>query len=86
MHSHALSDGELDVTIYVPCFNEERSVVSTLDTIGCAMRELNLRYEVLVYDDGSTDRTAEVVRQYIDEHPAEQNITLIQREGTTELV
>ena len=80
MQPMSVRDTELDVTLYVPCFNEERSVVSTLDTIRGAMQELALRYEVLVYDDGSSDRTADVVRQYLDENPGEQNITLIQRE------
>ena len=59
----------LDLTIAIPCLNEERFIAATLDTLAAAMRELSLTYEVIVIDDGSTDRTADVVERYIREHP-----------------
>src|SRR4051812_37584094 len=61
------SGGEsLDLTIVVPCLNEENNIVATLDTIVAAMRELPCSYEILVIDDGSTDRTAQIVESYAD--------------------
>jgi glycosyltransferase involved in cell wall biosynthesis len=48
--------------------NEEKNIAATLDTVTAAMRELPHRYEILVIDDGSTDKTAEVVEQYCREH------------------
>lgn len=59
----------LDLTIAIPCLNEERYIGATLDTVVAAMRELSLSYEVIVIDDGSTDRTADVVESYRLEHP-----------------
>jgi glycosyltransferase involved in cell wall biosynthesis len=64
----AVSDS-LDLTIAIPCLNEERFIAATLDTVVAAMRELSLSYEVIVIDDGSTDRTDDVVESYRLEHP-----------------
>jgi len=58
----------LDLTIAIPCLNEERYIAATLDTVVAAMRELPFSYEVIVIDDGSTDCTADVVERYLLEH------------------
>ena len=61
---------QLDLTIVVPCYNEESKVAATLDTIACAMSELpDCSYEVLVVDDGSKDNTVRVVTDYQASHP-----------------
>lgn len=59
----------LDLTISVPCKNEEKNISGTLDTIVSAVSEVGCSYEVIVIDDGSTDRTSELVEQYRREHP-----------------
>jgi dolichol-phosphate mannosyltransferase len=61
--------GEVDLSIVVPCFNEENNIAGTLDTVAAAMRELHWSYEILVIDDGSTDRTVPMVEQYLKNHP-----------------
>jgi 2-polyprenyl-3-methyl-5-hydroxy-6-metoxy-1,4-benzoquinol methylase len=60
----------LDMTLVVPCLNEEHHIAPTLDTVVAAMMELPYSYEVLVVDDGSTDSTAKVVENYMEAHPA----------------
>lgn len=62
-------NGEVDLTIVVPCFNEENDITDTLDTVAAAMRELHWSYEVLVIDDGSTDQTVRLIEQYLKSHP-----------------
>ena len=62
-------DDALDLTVLVPCLNEEHRIQATLDTIEAAMRELPHSYEILVVDDGSTDGTSREVQNYIDNHP-----------------
>ena len=61
-------DDQLDLTIVVPCFNEESNIAATLDTVAAAMQELPWSYEVLVVDDGSSDRTVAVVERYLHQH------------------
>jgi glycosyltransferase involved in cell wall biosynthesis len=61
--------GGIEVTFFVPCLNEEERLVPTLKTIQEAMREFPFAYEILVVDDGSSDRTFEVAEQFRREHP-----------------
>jgi len=63
------ADSPIDLSFVVPCLNEESHVEGTLDTLVAAMGELPYTYEVLVVDDGSTDRTGQLVEAYIAAHP-----------------
>lgn len=63
------SENSLDLTIVIPCLNEEANICATLDTVASAMCELRYTYEILVIDDGSKDRTGELVEAYSDAHP-----------------
>jgi len=51
----------VELSIIVPAFNEEKRLPKTLDHICRYLRSRQLRAEVVVVDDGSTDRTAKVV-------------------------
>jgi len=62
---------ELDLTMFVPCYNEEERITGTLETIKAAMAEIpDLSYEVIVVDDGSRDRTCEKVKAFQQQYPA----------------
>ena len=52
------------VSIIIPAYNEESRLSSTLDSIKKYVTSKKLRYEVLVVDDGSTDRTLHVASTY----------------------
>ena len=52
---------ELDLSIIVPAYNEEHRIVPTLRALAAYLDGGGLAYELLVVDDGSTDRTREVV-------------------------
>jgi cellulose synthase/poly-beta-1,6-N-acetylglucosamine synthase-like glycosyltransferase len=63
----------------VPAYNEEKSITATLQSL------VNLDYpqdkiEIIVVNDGSKDRTKEMVEQFIVQHPA-QKITLLNQEN-----
>lgn len=59
----------LDLTVVIPCLNEEPHIVPTLNEVVAAMEQLQYTYEILVIDDGSSDRTAERVEEYSHAHP-----------------
>lgn len=52
------------VWVVLPAFNEEASLPPLLDALEEAMAEADLPYQVLVVDDGSTDATREIAREY----------------------
>jgi poly-beta-1,6 N-acetyl-D-glucosamine synthase len=60
--SHAdITDGPPLVTVIVPAYNEEKAIGKTVEAL------LQLSYvskEIIVVDDGSTDETLEVAKQY----------------------
>jgi cellulose synthase/poly-beta-1,6-N-acetylglucosamine synthase-like glycosyltransferase len=50
-------------TILIPCHNEERSIRATIDS---CFRQTRLPDEIIVVNDGSTDRTAEILKTFGD--------------------
>lgn len=68
------------LTIFIPCYNEAGNIAVTLDTVREACRDADFWYEVLVYDDGSTDSTGEVVTRYVETHGETDRIHLIRCE------
>lgn len=50
------------ISIVIPAYNEEEGIKDVLTGIRDTLKEDDLDYEILVVDDGSTDRTAEIVR------------------------
>jgi glycosyltransferase involved in cell wall biosynthesis len=51
-------------SIIVPTFNEERIIANTLATIRQHLSRVD--YELIVTDDGSTDRTCDIAERYAD--------------------
>lgn len=68
-----------EVTFFVPCFNEEANVINTVNKLVAVSAELGLTYEIVVFDDGSTDRTVERVKTFQAEHPELRVRLLINR-------
>ena len=47
----------MDLSIVIPVKNEAESLAKLLEEINIAVKPLELEYEVIVIDDGSTDQT-----------------------------
>jgi glycosyltransferase involved in cell wall biosynthesis len=54
----------VDVAIVIPAFNETASVGPTVDRVRAAMATTRRTNEVIVVDDGSTDRTADEAERH----------------------
>jgi glycosyltransferase involved in cell wall biosynthesis len=72
----ATSD-ELDLTVFISCYNEAEVICETLDLIRSVLAELGYLYEVLVYDDCSNDRSVPTVLDYIARYHLEGVVYLV---------
>lgn len=52
-----------DVSVIVPVYNEERAVGNTIKEIKSVMNNLNIKYEIIAVNDGSTDRSGEILEK-----------------------
>ena len=50
------------LSVVLPAFNEEAAISQTIHIITGWLKSQGLRWEILVVDDGSADRTSDVVR------------------------
>lgn len=67
------------LSIVIPAYNEEHRLPATLDAVGRYVETKQLDFvEILVVDDGSSDRTADVVRRAA---AADPRIRLLQNPG-----
>lgn len=53
------------VTVMVPCWNEETTVVATIDSLLASVYPTE-KLKIMIIDDGSTDTTWQVVQKYAD--------------------
>lgn len=65
------------VSIIIPCYNEERTIYELLRrVVSQDIFEHKLEREIIVVDDGSTDKSKDEIEKFIEAHKNE-NITLI---------
>ena len=57
--------GELELSLVIPAYNEEARLGATLQRVLTWMGQRRMAAEVLVVDDGSKDRTAEIAAQVL---------------------
>lgn len=63
---NALPDG---ISILIPVFNSEGSLAELLQRLSTVLNSLNMRFEVIMVDDGSRDRSWQVVQELVKEYP-----------------
>ncbi len=59
----------VDLSVIVPAYNEEMRLLPTLERLHAFLSAQPLRYEILVVDDGSKDKTCDVVEKAIETIP-----------------
>ena len=53
----------MQVSVIIPAYNEEEGIKASLDGLQEKLRDIPYSYEVIVVDDGSVDRTAEILQE-----------------------
>ncbi|WP_084316696.1 glycosyltransferase family 2 protein [Actinospica robiniae] len=78
----SVTESRVDVTIVLPCYNEQDHVLLEIERVSKALDESEFSYELLVIDDASTDNTLEVLRKAATEYP-HMRLEPFQRNGGT---
>jgi glycosyltransferase involved in cell wall biosynthesis len=62
--------GSIDLTVVIPLYNEEESLPELHKQLRTVLGRMNIRYELLFIDDGSTDRSFSVLHELrrVDRH------------------
>ena len=59
----------IDISVVVPLYNEEESLPELCSWISRVMKEHGFTYEIILVDDGSSDRSWGIVRQLFETNP-----------------
>lgn len=65
----------MNVSFIIPVYNEEQAVKEVVEDIAAVLKKNRIKYEILIVDDGSTDRTPEVLKTLdvrVIRHPTNQ--------------
>lgn len=73
----------LDLSVVVPIYNEVDSIPQLLDAIQTSLLETGLSYEIICVDDGSSDRSAELLKEKAQTIPELRAILLRRNYGQT---
>ncbi|HEX8254218.1 MAG TPA: glycosyltransferase family 2 protein [Thermoanaerobaculia bacterium] len=72
-----------DLSVVFPVYNEEENIPILLREIAAAVDGRGWSYEIVAVDDGSTDRSLEVLRASRAEHPTLRVLALQKNSGQT---
>jgi glycosyltransferase involved in cell wall biosynthesis len=74
---------EIKLSVVVPVFNEEENLRNLVDEVLSTLSETGLNYELILVDDGSTDRTAILLKELASESPHSKVLLLRRNFGQT---
>jgi glycosyltransferase involved in cell wall biosynthesis len=69
------------ISVVLPAYNEEEIIAGTVETALDALYAWGMDFEILVVNDGSTDKTGEIVAALVDAHPSVRLITHASNQG-----
>ena len=75
------SVGSSSISLVIPALNEAENLVETIPQAIAVLEDMNVVYEVLVVDDGSTDGTRQVMRQLCASYPQLRSVRLRRNAG-----
>ncbi len=52
----------MKIVVTIPAYNEEKTIASVVEKVSAVLKKLRHESEILVVDDGSTDKTAEIAK------------------------
>ena len=69
------------ISIVVPCFNEEAVLPSLFERLGSVIAKLGMDHEIICVDDGSCDRTWEILKSQQAKNPCWRSLSFARNFG-----
>lgn len=69
------------VSIIIPTYNEAENIIPLLEKISKTLKSINKKFEIIVVDDSSQDKTGEIVKRYSKSHSSTSVIIRTQDRG-----
>lgn len=76
-----LDDDPIDISIVIPCYNEELNIVKLLNSLMEVLNNINMIYEIICVNDGSQDNTLEKLIEFHENNPSIKIINLSRNFG-----
>lgn len=76
-----MNTNKLDISVVIPAYNEDESLPELCSWIDKVMQANRFAYEVIIVDDGSTDRTWEVIKHIGEQNPHVRGISFRRNYG-----
>jgi glycosyltransferase involved in cell wall biosynthesis len=74
----------MDISVVIPLLNEEESIQELYDWIASVMQSNRFLYEVIFIDDGSTDRSWNIIEQLSQSNPTVKGIRFQKNYGKSQ--
>ncbi len=65
--SHSAQHGMAEVSIIMPCYNEQDAIPYTIPQLVQAFEKAGHRLELVACDNGSSDRTGDIIKGFVDQ-------------------
>jgi len=59
----------MDISIFISCYNEQATIIPTLNSVISALIKTSLLWEIIIIDDCSKDNSINVIQRYMRSHP-----------------
>jgi undecaprenyl-phosphate 4-deoxy-4-formamido-L-arabinose transferase len=80
-NEHGHRDSDIQISLVIPVFNEEKNLPTLMERTLPVMRAMKRAFEVILIDDGSRDRSLEILREFAQKEPEVRVIELTRNYG-----
>ena len=64
-----------ELSVFFPCYNEEKNIKNTVDKAIPVLKKITDKWEIILVNDGSKDKTAQVLEKIKKDYP--KNIKIV---------
>jgi glycosyltransferase involved in cell wall biosynthesis len=76
-----MTDNQIELSLLVPCYNEEENLASLFARLEKVLKPLNISYEIICINDGSQDNTLQLLLDYHAQNPLIKVVNLSRNFG-----